>query len=197
MELDLEKKEQQKEEEATSQSNKRKKVIFWGVALGVVVFASVGAFLILKPKLDEFATRGVKVPTKIVIKPKEKAVVKKAKEEKKNIPKEVRFEVVRDVFKEFYTKKFVAQVRKEIEERLKKEYERKIKSLKVLRNSPPPLEEMLMKSLKVYAIVCNSECVAYTDKGVFRNGDFFQGMRVIIDENGVSFKRTPAGLYHK
>ncbi len=188
MELDLEKKEQQKEEEAISQSNKKKKVIFLGIALGVVVFVSVGAFLILKPKLDEFATRGVKVPTKPVTKPKERAVAKRPKEAKREISKEVRFEVVRDVFKEFYTEKFIAQVRKEIEEKVRKEYESKMKSLKVL-NSPPPLEEILMKSLKVYAVVCNSECVAYTDKGAFRNGDLFQGVRVIVNENGVSFRR--------
>jgi len=185
MELDLEKKEK---EEATSQSNKRRKVFFWGVALGVVVFVSVGAFLILKPKLEEFAKKGVRVPTTPATKPKEKTVLKKPKEVKKEVPKEVRFEVVRDVFKEFYTERFIAQVKKEIEERLRKEYEKKIKSLKVV-NSPPPLEELLMKSLKVYAVVCNSECVAYTDKGVFRDGDLFQGVRVIVDERGISFRR--------
>ncbi|HIQ48051.1 MAG TPA: hypothetical protein EYH58_00235 [Aquifex aeolicus] len=183
MEVDLEKQKQRKK---VTFLNKRKLIL---ISLSILSFALLGAglFFWVKEKGEELAKRGVRLPEGAIKKKKrEKAPIRKMEKKERE---EIKFEVFRDVFKDFYTQKFIAELKKEVEEKLRKEYERKIKSLQNPSISPPSLEEILIKNLKIYAIVCDSECLAYTDRGVFKSGDLYKGVRVIVDENGIRFRR--------
>jgi len=180
------KKESEKEEKKDTSRSKKKKI---AIAVGLALFIPLlgATFFFLYKKGEEIAREGVRIPKGVEVKKSKRELVKK--EVKKSTvkvrkPKQVSFKVYRDVFKEFYTKKFIAEVKKEIEKELKKEYEAKLRVLKA-RNSPPSLEKLLFERIKVFAIVCTDKCYAYTNRGVIKDGEVVEGVRVRVTESGI------------
>lgn len=90
------------------------------------------------------------------------------------------FKAFRNLFVEFYEKKFVEKLK----ENLKKDILRELKEEQKGEGKKESPE------IDVYGFVCNGRCVVYTSEGVFFEGEVYEGFRILIRDGIVVFRKV-------
>lgn len=157
----------------------KKKFIFTVIFLISFILLSFLAYKIGR----EEAKRGVKTPEipKTYVKRE-----KKTRRIQKREVREIRFQPFRDVFKEFYTERFIRKIENKIRKNLEKEFSKKFAALQNRnKTSLPDLKEVLLREIRVIAIICTDKCYALTNRGILRDGENFNGYRVRVSLSGI------------